>query len=278
MQENNVEGASQASFRKFLSGHRIAILIILFLALGFRVVLAVRYSLPAGDENRYTTPAINMLAGRGFSNDVSPPYGPTEHVVPLYPLFIATVYAVFGENNSAVRIAQGLIDLLTCLLVAFIAFRLAPASLARPAAIMSLVIYGCLSWFTVHWTRYVLTETLALFFTTLAIAVSILAIQKKALAVAGCGSYLRAGAFDPSRFSAAGFRFRFVLCLRTLAATISCNGRSASLQFGNCDCARSLDHSELRSLWQGSSRWLRSMVSLAAVSCLRDICGGYAPG
>jgi 4-amino-4-deoxy-L-arabinose transferase-like glycosyltransferase len=179
MQENNVEVASHASFRKFLSGHRIAILIILFLALGFRVVLAVRYSLPAGDENRYTTPAINMLAGRGFSNDEIPPYGPTTHVVPLYPLFIATIYAVFGENNSAVRIAQGLIDLLTCLLVSFIAFRLAPPSLARPAAIMSLAIYGCLSWFTMHWTRYILTETLALFLTTLAIAVSIAAIHKR---------------------------------------------------------------------------------------------------
>jgi 4-amino-4-deoxy-L-arabinose transferase-like glycosyltransferase len=179
MQENNVAGASQPSFRKFLFRHRIAILIILFLALGFRVVLAVRYSMPAGDENRYTTPAINMLAGRGFSNEESPPYRPTAHVVPLYPLFIATIYAVFGENNSAVRITQDLIDLLTCLLVAFIAFRLAPASLARPAAMMSLIIYGCLSWFTVHWTRYILTETLALFLTTLAIAVSIAATHKR---------------------------------------------------------------------------------------------------
>ena len=43
---------------------------------------------------------------------------------------------------------------------------------------MALVIYGCLSWFTIHWTRYVLTETLALFFTTLAIAVGILAVRR----------------------------------------------------------------------------------------------------
>ncbi|HSP63662.1 MAG TPA: glycosyltransferase family 39 protein, partial [Pyrinomonadaceae bacterium] len=135
------------------------------------------YPMPAGDETRYTTAATNMLAGRGFSNDTSPPYGPTEHVVPLYPLFIAMVYVVFGENNSAVRIAQGALDLLTCLLVAFIAFNLAPASLRGRAAIVSLTIYGCLSWFTVHWSRYILAETLALFLTTLAIAVAILAVR-----------------------------------------------------------------------------------------------------
>ena len=166
------------SFAEFLISYRVPILIILFLSLSFRVVLAVHYPLPAGDENRYTAPAINMLAGHGFSSDLSPPYSPTEHVVPLYPLFIAAIYAVFGESNLAVRIAQDVIDVLTCLLVTFIAFNLAPASLSRRAAIISLLIYGCLSWFTVHWTRYILTETLTLFFTTLAIAVSILAVRR----------------------------------------------------------------------------------------------------
>ena len=176
MQKQDSENA-RLSFRAFLSLYRTPILIILLLALIFRVVLVLQFPMPAGDELRYTTPAVNLLAGRGFSSAVSEPYTPTEATVPAYPLFIAAVYAVFGQQNSAVRIAQSLIDLLTCLLVAFISFNLAPAALRTPAAISALVIYGCLSWFTVDWTRYVLTETLALFFTCFAIAAGITAFR-----------------------------------------------------------------------------------------------------
>jgi 4-amino-4-deoxy-L-arabinose transferase-like glycosyltransferase len=118
-----------------------------------------------------------MLAGHGFTSATGEPYLQTEHTVPLYPLFIAAVYAVFGEHNRAVLIAQSLIDLMTCLLVAFVSFNLAPDPLRRRAAILSLVIYGCLSWFTLIWTSYVLAETLALFFTMLAVALGIMALK-----------------------------------------------------------------------------------------------------
>jgi len=47
--------------------------------------------MPAGDELRYTTPAVNLLAGRGFSSAVSEPYTPSEATVPGYPLFIAVI-------------------------------------------------------------------------------------------------------------------------------------------------------------------------------------------
>jgi 4-amino-4-deoxy-L-arabinose transferase-like glycosyltransferase len=166
-----------ASFREFLSAYRTPILIILLVAFGWRLGLVIRFPHAAVDEIRYTAPAVNMLAGRGFSANVSEPYLPTEHTMPLYPLLIAAVYAVFGENNSVVRIAQSAIDVLTCLLVAFISFNLAPPWLKRPAAIVSLIIYGYLSWFTVFWTRYILTETLAMFLTMLAIAMSIWAAR-----------------------------------------------------------------------------------------------------
>ena len=165
--------AKLGSFREFVSAHRTPILIILMVAFAWRIVLAVEFPRPAGDEPRYTVPAINLLAGHGFSSDVAEPILPSAHTVPLYPLFIAGIYLVFGENNTAVRISQSAIDLITCLLVAFVSFRLAPPSLKGTAAIAALVIYGCLSWFTVSWTRYVLTETLAMFLTMLAIAASI---------------------------------------------------------------------------------------------------------
>jgi 4-amino-4-deoxy-L-arabinose transferase-like glycosyltransferase len=171
------ESATDHSFRHFLSAQRTPILLILLIAFALRLVLAIGFPHGAGDEIRYTTPAVNMLAGRGFSSDVSEPIRPSEHTVPMYPLFIATVYFVFGQHDVAVRIAQSAIDLITCLLVAFISFRLAPPSQKRPAAMSALIIYGCLSWFTVSWTRYILTETLATFVTVLAVAVSIMAFR-----------------------------------------------------------------------------------------------------
>ena len=172
--EKSPESTVHASFRAFLHAYRRPLLIILLLAFGWRLVLVIGFPREAGDEKRYTVPAINMLAGHGFSSDVREPILPSEHTVPLYPLFIATVYAVFGQTNSAVRIAQSAIDLITCLLVAFVSFRLAPLRLRTPAAFLGLIIYGFLCWFTVSWTRYILTETLATFVTMLAVAVSIM--------------------------------------------------------------------------------------------------------
>lgn len=165
------------SFRQFLSSYRTPILIVLLLALGLRVYLAVRFPQVAFDQTRYAIPAVNMLAGHGFTSATGEPYLPTEHTVPLYPLFIAAVYAVFGVHDRAVLIAQSLIDLITGLLVAFVSFNLAPDSVKRRAAILSLMIYGCFSWFTLNWTRYILAETLAVFFTMLAVALGIMALK-----------------------------------------------------------------------------------------------------
>jgi len=186
--EKSLESTAQVSFREFLSVYRAPILIILLLAFAFRLVLVIGFPHSAVDEIRYTAPAVNMLAGRGFSPDVSAPYLPGEHTMPLYPLFIAAIYSVFGENNLAVRIAQSSVDIITCLLVAFVAFNLAPASLRKTASIISLIIYGLLSWFTVFWTRYILTETLAVFLTMLAVAMCIWASR------GGRGRWLIVGA------------------------------------------------------------------------------------
>src|SRR5258707_15204886 len=72
MRDENDECARSA-FGEFFSHNRILILIVLGLALTLRIVLAISFPLPAGDESRYTVPAINMLAGHGFSVDTSEP-------------------------------------------------------------------------------------------------------------------------------------------------------------------------------------------------------------
>src|SRR6266853_376863 len=124
MADQKSPSLDQNSFLAFLRGSRKSVVLILLLALILRLVLAVWFPSSAGDESRYTVPAVNMLHGHGFSSDLREPYSPTMAAVPLYPLFITAVFGVFGEHMLAVRIAQGLLDLLTSLLVAFVSFRL----------------------------------------------------------------------------------------------------------------------------------------------------------
>jgi 4-amino-4-deoxy-L-arabinose transferase-like glycosyltransferase len=178
---NNVRNGSvsptPASFTKFLSAHRYSLLAILCLAFAWRLFLVIGFPHNAFDEIRYTAPAANIVAGRGFTSDVHAPFLPSEHTVPLYPFFIAGIYALAGENNSAVRIFQAAIDTVTCLLVAFVAFNLAPARMKKAAAFLGLIISGFLCWFTVFWTRYILTETLAIFLTMLAVCLGVWAAR-----------------------------------------------------------------------------------------------------
>lgn len=90
--------------------------VILAAAIAMRVILLA--STPAttldtpwypgerGDSVEYNEVAKNIAAGAGFSK-----YGsPTANVPPLYPFFLASLYALFGsENFLAVRIAQVLL-------------------------------------------------------------------------------------------------------------------------------------------------------------------------
>jgi 4-amino-4-deoxy-L-arabinose transferase-like glycosyltransferase len=86
-------------------------------------------------------------------------------------------YGVFGEHKPPVRIAQNAIDVVTCLLVGFVAFTLAPTHLKQRSGMIALLIYGWFSWFTLFWPRYILTETLAIFLTVAAVATTIIALR-----------------------------------------------------------------------------------------------------
>ncbi|HVF86483.1 MAG TPA: glycosyltransferase family 39 protein [Pyrinomonadaceae bacterium] len=178
MQEERIRAAAHASsFGTFLRTRRFQLLIILTLAFALRTgVLVARPEVAA--DIRYRTTAINILEGHGYSMDTRAPYHPSEATVPVYPLFIATLYAVFGRHESVVKVSQSFIDLFTCLLVAFVSFNLAPASLKNGAGISSLIIYGFFSWPTIVWIPAILTETLAVFFTVLTVALCSLAMRK----------------------------------------------------------------------------------------------------
>lgn len=155
----------------------VALVVLAFLVrVGF-IFLGPDSASRSGDPRYYRT-ATNLLAGRGYSSAQRPPYGPQLANVPAYAFFVAAIYAVAGERPNAVRVAQAAVDVMTGVLVAFLAFTIAPARLKERAAFAALALYGVVSWFTLIWTTCILAETLTIFFTTLTLAVCALATRK----------------------------------------------------------------------------------------------------
>jgi 4-amino-4-deoxy-L-arabinose transferase-like glycosyltransferase len=178
MQESRQgEGEAAQSFGAFLRACLPKVLLLLLLALAVRVVFIIAFPDPLHDT-RYRPIAVNILEGNGFSSDASAPYRPSEAAAPAYPLFIATVYRVFGRSVYAVTLSQAFLDLATCLLVAFVSFSVAPAHLKRGAALWALMIYGVFCWPTIVWVARIYAETLTLLFTMIAVAFCALAQRK----------------------------------------------------------------------------------------------------
>jgi hypothetical protein len=89
------------------------------------------------------------------------PFVPEAIRTPGYPLFVAVVFAAFGDSQLAVAIAQALLFLVICVLVYAIARRCAPEPVAIGAAAVT-ACYSPLPFFgalllTELWTTFVLT-------------------------------------------------------------------------------------------------------------------------
>src|SRR6185437_12285426 len=85
-------------------------------------------------------------------------------------------FSIAGKSPRAVLLAQTVVDLATCFLIALIAARLAPASSRRRVALAGLWL-AALCPFTANYTAVVQTETLITFLTALAILLLIEAMR-----------------------------------------------------------------------------------------------------
>lgn len=93
---------------------------------------------------------------------------PTLIRLPGYPIFLAACFRLFGmENYFSAACVQVGVDLLTCLLVADFARRIAPEGMGRGAALATLWL-AALCPFTASYTAEPLTETLTIFVLALA--------------------------------------------------------------------------------------------------------------
>jgi 4-amino-4-deoxy-L-arabinose transferase-like glycosyltransferase len=121
----------------------------------------------SGDAPFYIELAWNWLRSGVYGALVEGRLMPLDTRVPGYPAFLAAIFSMAGNSSRAVMLAQAVVDLATCFVVAAIAARLAPEISRRRVALAALWL-AALCPFTANYTAVVLTETLVTFLTALA--------------------------------------------------------------------------------------------------------------
>jgi hypothetical protein len=148
----------------------------LLLGLGLRLIFIWRFPFASGDTPYYEELARNWLyhgVYGFFSNGHLLPSGVR---MPGYPGFLAAIYSVTGPGRYAVFIVQALVDLMTCILAACIAARLASGASepVRSRITITALWLTVLCPFTANYVAVPLTEVPATFLTTLAILIFLL--------------------------------------------------------------------------------------------------------
>jgi hypothetical protein len=145
----------------------------LLAGLALRLFFIWRFPFYSGDTAYYEELARNWLYHGVYGFYSHGQLLPSDARVPGYPAFLAIVYFWAGPGRKAVMLVQALLDLVTCVLAAGIAARLAAgmseASRGRVAA--AALWLAALCPFTANYAAVPLTEVLATFFATLAILI-----------------------------------------------------------------------------------------------------------
>ena len=158
-------GGTSTAFHLLPLEHLIAAML---LGSALRLFFIIHFPFYAGDTKFYDELARNWLDHGVYGLFVHGQLTPVDMRMPGYPAFLAGVYAVLGRSGRAVMLVQALVDLITCVLTALIAVRIAPARSKIRVATIALWM-AALCPFTANYSAAVLTESLATFLTTLAV-------------------------------------------------------------------------------------------------------------
>ena len=149
-----------------------------------RMYFIAHFPFYSGDTKFYEELARNWLDHGVYGLFVNGQLMPVDQRMPGYPAFLAVIYSGFGRTRIAVMLAQAAIDLVTCVFASLIAGRIAPASTKHRAATVALWL-AALCPFTASYTAAIVTETVAAFFTTLALLVLVWIFTEPVLDVLG---------------------------------------------------------------------------------------------
>jgi Dolichyl-phosphate-mannose-protein mannosyltransferase len=135
------------------------------MALALRLVFVLHFPAVVDDSRLYADIAENWLQHGVYGITDSGQVMPTLSRLPGYPGFLAAVFALFGWSNfRAVLLIQVLFDLGTCFLIADLAHRFSSERAAKVAFLLAAICP-----FLANYSAAALTETLEIFFTTLAL-------------------------------------------------------------------------------------------------------------
>ncbi|MFZ1049555.1 MAG: glycosyltransferase family 39 protein [Candidatus Sulfotelmatobacter sp.] len=135
------------------------------MAVALRLVFVLHFPGIVDDSRLYADIAMNWLQYGVYGITDSGHVIPTLSRLPGYPAFLAAIFAVFGWSNfRVVLLTQVSFDLGTCCLVADLARRMFSERAAKAAFMLAAVCP-----FLANYSAAVLTETLEIFFTALAL-------------------------------------------------------------------------------------------------------------
>jgi hypothetical protein len=148
---------------RLLAGAALAV------GLAFRLWVVASFPYEAGDTPLYEALAKSLLEHHAYALDVDDKLLPVNVRMPGYPAFLAASHALFGPGYGPVRVAQAVIDTLTCLLAGAIAALLAAPG-RRERAFLAGLWLAVLCPFTANYTAAVLAEVPGGFWTAASFA------------------------------------------------------------------------------------------------------------
>jgi 4-amino-4-deoxy-L-arabinose transferase-like glycosyltransferase len=144
--------------RRFFLGTALA-------GVALRLFFIVDFPAVTDDSRVYADFATNWLQHGIYGLTQSGGIAPSDTRLPGYPGFLAVIFALFGPGNfRAVMLVQTLVDLGTCFIIADLARRTSSDRAARISFVLA-----ALCPFLANYAAAVLTETLEVFFTAMAL-------------------------------------------------------------------------------------------------------------
>jgi hypothetical protein len=165
----------------------------LFVLAFFLRLLAIHFLVGTldGDSNGYLNLGRNLLREHVYSMQEAAPFYSSFARVPGYPLFLALINAGSRtESLGAIRIAQALLDTMTCLGVAMLAGLWEFDAKRKRAASLAAFLLAALCPFTIRYVPTILSETLSTF-----LVVALALAASRALLAQATGRALRWWAF-----------------------------------------------------------------------------------
>jgi hypothetical protein len=150
----------------------------MLVGLALRLLFALRFPALADDSETYLQLARNWADHHVYGLWLNGQLVPDDLRVPGYPAFLAGVALVLGRSIRSIMLSQVGLDLCSCFLTAALAAALVPSAARRRAGIAGLWLAATCP-FLANYAAVVLTEVLAAFLATAALACFVLGLKRE---------------------------------------------------------------------------------------------------